>query len=95
VRQRDVVNRRLTELAAREEALALRERQIAEQRHIMSEEYRLLRQQQTERTAASARGHAGKRAFHGGSIPLANAARHSSVWQRIFRFFGGEAALRS
>ena len=99
VRQRDVVNRRLTELAAREVAIAQRERQIAEQRHIMGEEYRLLRQQQAERTAATARGHAGTRAFSGGFQPLptarAHAARHPSVWQRLFRFFGGEAALRS
>ena len=98
VRQRDVVTRQLAELAAREEALARRERQIAEQRHIMTEEYRLLRQQQAERTAASARVQ-GSRAFPSGSTPLspgrAHAARHPSVWQRISRFFGGEAAVRS
>jgi hypothetical protein len=94
-RQRELLNRRMTELAAREQALAQRERQIAEQRHIMSEEYRLLRQQQAERSAAAVR--AGTRLPP--SMPLpggrGHSSRSSSLWHRVTRLFGGEAPVRS
>ena len=113
-RQRELVSRRLAELAAREEALARRESQIAEQRQVMSEEYRLLRQRQTDRmaTAAAPGAHPGTGTITNaprsappvrGTRPIGarrvpaltiRASRHTPFWQRIFRFFGREAALR-
>ena len=82
------MNRKLVEIAAREQTLAQRERQIAEQRHILSEEDRLLRQRQAERLASVPRATMG---FHGRS----EGASHGSFWQRIFRFFAREAPIRS
>jgi hypothetical protein len=93
-RERELVKRRLTEVAAREEVLARRERQLAQQQHIMSEEYRLLRQQRAERTAGSTRGQVGART---GTESRGGAKVQASVplWQRIVRLFVREAALRS
>ena len=103
VRERNLLNRRLAEVAARENTIRDRERQLAEQRHIMSEELRLLRQQQ-ERLSVHARARAatetgtasGIRAGHstGMAGPRLH-SRHLAFWQRISRFFGKEAAIRS
>jgi putative secretion ATPase (PEP-CTERM system associated) len=101
-RERELLNRQLAELRAREEALAQRERQIAEQRHIMSEEYRLLRQQRADRAARPAYSHAGAGrgaarplSATGGPLARSELARQQPFWQRVFRLFGREAALRS
>ena len=103
-RERNLLNRRLAEVAARENAIRDRERQLAEQRHIMSEELRLLRQQQERLSAHASRARAttdtgaasGMRAGH--STGMAGSrlhSRHLAFWQRISRFFGKEAAIRS
>jgi putative secretion ATPase (PEP-CTERM system associated) len=108
-RQRELVSRRQSELAAREEALLQRERQIAEQRRIMSEEYRLLRSRAERTPAASGGAGAGMSlpspAMTGGASVSGSAhmaagrsavaPRHVPFWQRIFRIFAGEPALRS
>ncbi len=105
--QRELVTRRQMELAAREEALLLRERQIAEQRRIMGEEYRLLRQSQPGRPlvpGTAPRADAGRGVRPTAASPLQpirqSAPRHHGLrpepfWQRIFRIFTGEPALRS
>jgi hypothetical protein len=93
-RERELVKRRLAEVAAREEVLARRERQLAQQQHIMTEEYRLLRQQRADRTAGSTSGRVGARTGTG-SRGVAKAQASVHFWQRIVRLFGREAALRS
>ena len=103
-RERNLLNRRLAEVAARENAIRDRERQIAEQRHIMSEELRLLRQQQERLSAHASRARgavgtgeaSGTRAGHSTAIGGSRLhSRHLAFWQRISRFFGKEAAIRS
>ena len=103
-RERNLLNRRLADVEARENAIRDRERQIAEQRHIMSEELRLLRQQQERLSAHASRARAavgtgeasGTRAGHSTAIGGSRLhSRHLAFWQRISRFFGKEAAIRS
>jgi general secretion pathway protein A len=107
--QHELVSRRQAELAAKEQALLQRERQVAEQRRIMGEEYRLLRQAQPGRpVAVTPPAYAtATRAGRPSPVPLGPpVARHASplrprlprpipFWQRIFRIFTGEPALRS
>ena len=93
-RERELVKRRLAEVAAREEVLAQRERQLAQQQHIMSEEYRLLRHQRAERVAESTTGRVGAPTGTG-SRGVAKAQGSAYFWRRIVRLFGREAALRS
>jgi general secretion pathway protein A len=100
-RERNLLNRRLAEIESRENALRDRERQLAEQRHIMSEELRLLRQQQERLTAARARtpmqtgAATGIRSGHSTGMAGSRHSRHLAFWQRITRLFGREAAIRS
>jgi putative secretion ATPase (PEP-CTERM system associated) len=88
------VQRRLAELAAREQAVARRERQVAQQQHIMSEEYRLLRQQRAGSAATTTRDQTGAPAgAESGRVKKAYWA--APLWQRIVRLFSREAAARS
>jgi putative secretion ATPase (PEP-CTERM system associated) len=107
--QHELVSRRQAELAAKEQALLQRERQVAEQRRIMGEEYRLLRQSQPGRQvpATPQGGTRPAAASRPSPVPLTpSGMRHASAaeprvaravpfWQRIFRIFTGEPALRS
>ena len=101
-RERNLLNRRLAEVEARETAIRDRERQLAEQRHIMVEELRLLRQQQERLSGHGSRARAetgaasGIRAGHSTGVAGSRLhSRHLAFWQRISRFFGKEAAIRS
>jgi hypothetical protein len=107
--QRDLMARHLSDLEAREDALGQRERQIAEQRRIMNDEYRLLRQRYAGALAPAAAAMTGLTA-----LPAAAASRPgpgasprlprridgrtqdsrlAPFWHRILRLFAREPAL--
>ena len=84
----DAVRLREAEIAAREAELVKRERVLAEQRRIMSEEYRLLRgPAATPSNGVRPVPVVPQRVFTARRVP-----QRLPFWQRVFRFLAGEPA---